>query len=95
MRDQMTKQRVQYINKAYAMFNGHGVKIKKTGLASNIGFELAMNSREWSKVERTTLQAIEVQLEAIRESRKVPYAESAALAETLLGYETPMISCKF
>ena len=87
MRDQMTKQRVQYINRAYAMLNSHGVKIKKKGLTGKVGFERAMNSREWSKVERATLQSIAIQLEAIRESRKVLDAEITALAETLPGHE--------
>ena len=70
------------------MLNSHGVKIKKTGLTGKVGFERAVNNHEWSKVERTTLQAIAIQLEAIRESRKVLDAEIAALAETLPGYET-------
>lgn len=62
IRDQVTQQRVQYINKAYAMFDSHGVNIKKRGLISKAGFERAVNSRERSNVERGTLQAISVQL---------------------------------
>ena len=81
MRDQMTKQRVQYIKKAYAMFNSHSVKIKKTGLTSKVGFE------------RVMLQAMAIQLEAIRESRKVLDAKITALAETLPGYKN-LISIK-
>ena len=30
LRDQMTKQKMQCINTAYAMFNVHGIKIKKS-----------------------------------------------------------------
>ena len=93
VRDQMTKQKVQYINKVHAMFNGHGVKIKRNSLTSKVGFERTVKSREWSRVERATLEAMTIQLEAIRKSLKVLDTEIAALAETLPGYKN-LISIK-
>ena len=89
----MTKQEVQYINKVHAMFNDHGAKIKKNSFASKVGFERAVKSREWSKVERATLEAMVIQLEAIHKSPKVLDAKIVALAETLPGYKN-LISIK-
>ena len=63
------------------MFNSCGVKIKKTYITSKVGFERKMNSCEWSKVK------------AIHKIRKVSDTETAALAETLPGYEN-LISIK-
>ena len=64
-RDQGTKQRVQLINTVYAMFHVRGVKIKKQSLVSKVGFERAVNSCEWSEVERGMLQAIAVRSKAM------------------------------
>ena len=93
LRDQMTKQKVQYINTAYAMFNAHGIKIKKKGLNSKVGFERAVAGHEWNRLERGTLRAIEKQLEAIRKNQKELDAEIEAIAKTLPGYEN-LVSIK-
>ena len=91
IRDQMMKQKVQYVNKAYTMFNGHGAKIKKNGLASKVGFERAVNSREWSKVERATLQAMAIQLEAIRRSLKMLERGNCRSCRNTSGLQEPDI----
>lgn len=82
---------MQLVNRAHAIFNVHG--IKKEYLTSKIGFERAVRSREWSDVELGKLKAIETQLDAIRESRKVLDAENITLAKTFPGYEN-LISIK-
>lgn len=92
-RDQLVKSRVSLLNKVHAMFNGHGIKIKKEVLTSKIGFERAVNSHEWSRVEQTELKVIAAQLDMIRENEKVLKAEITAAAKTLPGYEN-LISIK-
>ena len=93
LRDQMTKQKVQCVNTAYAMFNGHGIKVKKGGLASKAGFERAVAGHEWNKLERGTLRTIAKQLQAIREIQKELDADIEAIAKTLPGYEN-LVSIK-
>lgn len=92
-RDQLVKSRVSLLNKVHAMFNGHGIKIKKEVLTSKIGFERAVNSHEWSRVERTELKVIAAQLDMIRENEKELRAEITAVAKTLPGYKN-LISIK-
>ena len=93
LHEQGTRQRVQCINTVHAMFNAHGIKIKKTSLGSKIGFERAVDSREWSRAEKVALEAIAIQLDALRKSQKLLNAEITAIAETLPGYEN-LISIK-
>ena len=93
LRDQMTKQKVQCVNTAYALFNARGIKIKKKGLASEAGLKRAIDGHEWNQLERGTLIAIEKQLNAILEHRKELDAEIEATAKTLRGYEN-LVSIK-
>ena len=59
------KQRVQLINKVYAMFNARGIKVKKKSFVSKTGFGRAVTSCEWSDVERGMLQGIAIQYDRI------------------------------
>jgi transposase len=92
-RDQLVKLRVSLLNKAHGLFNRHGIKIKKETLTSKVGFERAVNSREWKPLEQVELEVIAAQLAAIRESDKRLKAEMTAVAKTLPGYDS-LISIK-
>ena len=92
-RDQLVKLRVSLLNKAHAMFNRHGIKIKKEVLTSRIGFERNVAGHDWSALEQVELEVIATQIDSIKTGCKRLEKEITRFAKTLPGYDN-LISIK-
>ena len=93
IRDHTMKMRTSALNKARGLLNKHGIKVGRKALDSGKGFAKAMDSHEWSRLERAELKAIAAQVALFNEQDKELKAEIAAATKTLPGYEN-LISIK-
>jgi len=86
-REQLVKTRTALINKTHSLFNRHGLKIKKETLTSAKGFEKAVASHQWEKMEQIEIGVIRDQLVAIDKNIKTLNKQIADQAEKLSGFK--------
>ena len=92
-RDQLVKLRISLLNKAHAMFNSHGIKVKKEVLTSRVGFERHVGAHEWSALEQVELEVIATQIDSVKAGCKRLEKEITRSVKTLDGYDN-LISIK-
>lgn len=91
-RDLLVKQRTRLLNKIHALFNRHGVKLKKEGLASKRRL-LALEIGRFSALEQVELRVVRDQALSLTAAIADLDAEIERAAQDLEGYES-LVSIK-
>ena len=85
-RDLLVKQRTRLLNKIHALFNRHGLKLKKESLGSKRALERLEIGR-FSSIEQIELAIVRDQAISLTAAIAKLDREIAAIAETLDGYD--------
>jgi len=91
-RDLLVKQRTRLLNKIHALFNRHGVKLKKAGLSSRRRL-LALESGRFSTLEQVELKVLRDQALSLTATIAELDGEIEHAAQGLAGYDS-LVSIK-